>query len=90
MHRWGDQLQGHCHIRGREESFNVVSIKHIKRALAGVTQWIEHWPVDQRSLVRFLVRAHAWIVGLVPGWGHARGNYTLILLFLPLFPFLFF
>ena len=28
------------------------------------------------SLVRFLVRAHAWVVGWVPNWGHARGNDT--------------
>ena len=38
-------------------------------ALAGVAQWTEWWPVNQRSPVRFLVRAHAWVVGQVPDQG---------------------
>ena len=25
-------------------------------------------------------RAHAWVAGQVPGWGHARGNHTLMFL----------
>ena len=33
-------------------------------------------------LVRFPVRAHAWVVGQVPSRGHARGN---TLMFLSLF-----
>ena len=37
----------------------------------------------KRSLARFLVRAHAWVVGWVHGWGHAGGN-QLMLLFLSL------
>ena len=32
--------------------------------------------------VRFPVRAHAWVVGRVPSRGCARGNHTLMLLFL--------
>ena len=32
----------------------------------------------ERSLVRFLVRAHAWVEGQVPLWGLARGNHTLM------------
>ena len=32
------------------------------------------------SLVRFLVRAHAWVAGQVPRPGHARGNHTLMFL----------
>ena len=28
----------------------------------------------KRSLVRFPVRAHAWVVGQVSSWWHARGN----------------
>ena len=38
--------------------------------------------------VRFLVRAHAWVAGQVPRWGHARGNQSVYLthdLSLPLF-----
>ena len=39
-------------------------------------------------LIRFLVRAHAWVAGQVPNWGHARGNHTLMLLSLSLsYPF---
>ena len=29
-------------------------------------------------LVRFLVRAHAWVVGQVPSRGRTRGNHTLM------------
>ena len=32
------------------------------------------------SLVQFLVGAHAWVVGQVPGRGHTRGNHTLTFL----------
>ena len=35
-------------------------------ALAGMAQWIERWPANQRSPVRFPVRAHSWVVGQVP------------------------
>ena len=41
-------------------------------ALAGVAQWIEGRPAGLRtkgSLVRFPVRAYAWVAGQVPGWG---------------------
>ena len=30
----------------------------------------------QRLPVGFPVRAHAWVAGQVPTWGHMRGNYT--------------
>ena len=33
----------------------------------------------KRSPVRVPVRAHAWVVGRVPGWGHARGNWSMFL-----------
>ena len=44
--------------------------------------------LNQRVLVQFPVRAHAWVVGQVPSWGHMRGNHTLMFLslFLPLLP----
>ena len=32
------------------------------------------------SLVRFPVRAHAWVAGPVPSRGHVRGNHTLMFL----------
>ena len=34
------------------------------------------------SLVRFPVRAHAWVAGQVPIWGRMRDNHTLMFLFL--------
>ena len=45
--------------------------------LAGVVQWIEHQPANQKVaglIFRFLVRAHAWLAGQVLIWEHARGN----------------
>ena len=36
----------------------------------------------KRSQVRFPVRAHAWVVGQVPGWQLTRDNHTLVFLFL--------
>ncbi|KAF6109825.1 hypothetical protein HJG60_011016 [Phyllostomus discolor] len=32
-------------------------------------RWVDVIPQSKRSLVRFLIRAHAWVAGLVPGWG---------------------
>ena len=50
-------------------------------ALAGIPQWIEHWPANQRSPDRFPVRAHAWVAGQVPCCGEGvRGNHTLMFL----------
>ena len=31
--------------------------------------WLEHHPVTKMLQVRFLVRAHAWVAGLIPGPG---------------------
>ena len=42
--------------------------------LAGVAQWAECQPSNQRSLVWFPVRTHAWVEGLAPSWGHTRGK----------------
>ena len=47
-------------------------------ALAGVAQWTEHRPVNQR--VAGSIRAHAWVVGQVPNRGLAKGNHTLMFL----------
>ena len=56
-------------------------IKNIKYvAMAGVAQWIDHWPVNQRVSVQFPVRTYAWVVGQVPGRECARGNHTLMFL----------
>ena len=44
----------------------------------------------RRLLVRFPVRAHAWVVGQVPSWGRVRGNQLMYLshidVFLTLLP----
>ena len=34
-------------------------------------------PQTERSLVRFLIRAHAWFAGQVPGWGRMRGRQSI-------------
>ena len=41
--------------------------------------WSGVIPQRERSLVRLLVRAHAWAAGLDPGWGHVRGNQLMFL-----------
>ena len=41
---------------------------------------------NKGSLMRFLVRAPAWVAGQVPSRGCARGNYTLIFPSPPFFP----
>ena len=37
-------------------------------------------------LVRFPVRAHAWVVGQVPSWEHPRGNQLMFPSLSPSFP----
>ena len=54
--------------------------KTLHQALAGVAQWTERGPVNQRVMVRFPVRPHAWVVGQVPSRGHTRSNHTLMFL----------
>ena len=51
-----------------------------KKHLAGVAQWIEHGLRTKGSLVRFPVRAHAWVAGQVPSGGQVRGNHILMFL----------
>ena len=48
------------------------------KTLAGVAQWIEHQPENQKVAGLIPVRAHAWVVGQVSSGGRARGNHTLI------------
>ena len=63
-------------------------------ALAGVAQWTDCRPVNQRVSGSIPIWAHAWVVGQIPSWGCARGNCSMCLshtnvslhLFLP--PFL--
>ena len=45
--------------------------------LAGVAQWIENQPVNQKvtsSIPGHDLRAHALVVGQVPCWRGSRGN----------------
>ena len=50
-----------------------VKLKNEYSALAGVTQWIERGLQTKGLLVRFPVRAHAWVAGPRPQWGpHER------------------
>ena len=59
-----------------------------KVALAGVAQWIEHQPANQRVTGSIPSEGTCLVVDQVPGGGYARGNHTLIFLFffLPSFP----
>ena len=46
--------------------------------LAGVAQWLSAGPRIRGSLVRFPVRAPAWVAGQIPSEGHVTGNHTLM------------
>ena len=43
--------------------------KSNKKGLARWLSWLEHHLVHQRLRVQFLVRAHNWVVGSIPGSG---------------------
>ena len=43
-------------------------------AVAGVSQWTEHWPMNRKVTGLIPSQAHAWVAGQVPTWGHSRGN----------------
>ena len=48
--------------------------------------WLSGLSVGLRTeglLVRFSVRAHAWVVGQVPSWGRVKGNQSLTQRFSP-------
>ena len=65
--------------------------------LTGMFSWLGVILQSERSPVQFLVGAHAWVAGLVPSWGHVRGNGLMFLShinvslppFLPPFPSLY-
>ena len=42
--------------------------------------------INQRLQVWFLVRAHVWVVGSVPGWGTTRDNQSMFLFLSLSFP----
>ena len=47
--------------------------------LAGVAQWIEPRPVNQRVAGSISGRGTCVVVGQVPSWGHERGNQLMFL-----------
>ena len=50
--------------------FSVLLLfKKLRVTLADVAQWIESWPVNQKSAGSTPNRAHAWVVGQVTSWG---------------------
>ena len=83
---WGNRMMllslSNKKIENKKLSSSCV-LKRTDLALAGVAQWIEYQPVNKESLTPVPVRAHAWVAGQVPSWGHVGGNHTLM------FPFLF-
>ena len=83
-HRWASE---------RESAKIVLLFKN--SALAGVAQWIECQPANQRVAGLIPSQAHAWVVGQVPTVGGAplsrgcsRGKHTLMFLTVFLLPFL--
>ena len=63
------------------------------QALAGVSQWTEHRPANQKIAGSILVGAHAWVASWVPSQRHARDSQLMYVqhidVSLPLFLTLF-
>ena len=77
------------HNQGNPTDWPLVSLRFLQKimlkALAGVGQWIEHRPVNQRVACSIPVRAHAWVEGPVPSSGGCERQPD-IDVFLPLSP----
>ena len=57
----------------------ILRISHL--ALAGVAQWTEYRPVNQRVIGLIPSQgAHAWVAGQVPSRARLRDNHTLMFL----------
>ena len=57
-------------------------MRHILKSLPWLV-WLSGLSAGLQTeilLVQISVRAHAWVEGWVPGWGHVRGNHTLMFL----------
>ena len=55
----------------------VVLKLHVKidqSCRAGVAQWNEHWPANQKVASLIPSQGTARVAGQVPSWGHVRGN----------------
>ena len=68
------------HVYRDVHGSNIYKRQKVGHALAGVAQWIECWPANQRPLIQFPLKAHAWVAGQAPSWGCARGNGLMYLL----------
>ena len=58
--------------RANQLSIRTSHFSSIKSALVPWLVWLSRLSTSlrtKRPLVRFLVRAHAWVAGQVPGWG---------------------
>ena len=62
----------------RKQEFRKWS-KTQKKPLAVAAQWTEYRPANQKVTSSIPVRAHAWVVGQVPNWGHARCKCSMFL-----------
>ena len=63
-----------------KEAWNLTLKKYNMMALAGMAQWIEHRPANQRVAGSIPSGGTLWVVGQVPSRGHVRGNHTLMFL----------
>ena len=57
----------------------LIFSKNLSVTLTGLARWVGCYPADKRMPVQFLVGAHAWVVGQVPGWGHVNGSQSMFL-----------
>ena len=63
-------------------SFGMAGSKYLKHVGKPWLVWLSGLSAGlrtERSPVQFPVRAHAWVVGRVPSWGHVRGNRLMFL-----------
>ena len=77
-----------CNLRGRS-AFFAKSLYLKRRSILPWLVWLSALSTGlrtKRSLVQFPVRAHAWVIGQVPGRGRMRGNHTLMFLSLSFSP----
>ena len=57
------------HVHRGRSSLDSTGRWEWRKSRAGVAHLVALLPQSKRSLVRFLIRAHAWVAGLIPGQG---------------------
>ena len=63
--------------------FHLICQSPLKKIIQPQLVWLSRLSISlltKGSLVQFLVRVHAWVVGQVPSRGLVRGNHTLMFL----------